>query len=299
MKQTLFVFSRAASPEDVNGGAGWTVASAGAWAQALGIRSAPVELDDDVRIFGSPTQPPAELDSGIFAMPFGVASDDPSPIEVVEVPGIGEVETRYLPLADLGEDAECRVEGEGDLQRIVGKAIPFGVWSKPIPPFGFKERFLADAVEFEQDTIATFNHNRDLILGRTAAKTLDLSIRATGAFYSIKPSDTQVGRDTVVNVRDRNVVGSSFTFRIPDPKRDQSWKEDETGVWRTIKRARVFEIAPVVNPAYSQTNAALAARSLDDFRAAAVEIPADAFERSVAVDQRARNRNRQRLAEVS
>ncbi len=113
------------------------------------------------------------------------------------------------------------------------------------------------------DTMALFNHNPDNVLGRTGdAKTLRLKSTRRGLEYEIDPPDTQVGRDVVVSLERRDVSGSSFAF-LMDPE-GEKWKKDaerELDVREIVKVARLFDVGPVTNPAYTATEAA-ALRSL-------------------------------------
>ncbi len=125
------------------------------------------------------------------------------------------------------------------------------------------------------DTMALFNHDPNNVLGRTAeAKTLRLKSTRRGLEYEIDPPDTQIGRDVVENLRRRDVSGSSFAFMM-DPE-GEKWKKDkdrDLDVREIVKVARLFDVGPVTNPAYTATEAAL--RSLD-MTAETVPTPPDA-----------------------
>lgn len=107
----------------------------------------------------------------------------------------------------------------------------------------------------EHDIIASMNHNLDLLLGRTSAGTMRLSIDDKGLRYAIDLPDTSVGRDAAESLRRRDLNGSSISF-VP---LKQSFHEEKRGsktvIVRTILKARLYELGPVALPAYTGTTA--------------------------------------------
>ena len=106
------------------------------------------------------------------------------------------------------------------------------------------------------DVRALFNHNDDIILGRSANGTLALSIDDTGLRYDISPPDTQMVRDMVLAPMQRGDIDqSSFAFFVGE----DDWAEDRNGVvTRTIKSvSRLLDVSPVTYPAYPDTTVAL------------------------------------------
>lgn len=120
------------------------------------------------------------------------------------------------------------------------------------------------------DTISAFNHNFEKILGRTSANTLAITKDATGLRYSI-PSlpNTSYGNDLKEQLARGDVKGSSFVFTIAEG--GEIWTEIEGGMLRTITAFdEVFEVGPVVFPAYTDTTAAK--RSLESLKINELEI---------------------------
>jgi HK97 family phage prohead protease len=106
------------------------------------------------------------------------------------------------------------------------------------------------------DVISAFNHNFEKILGRTSANTLAITKDNTGMRYSI-PSlpNTSYGNDLKEQLSRGDVKGSSFVFTIAEG--GETWTEIEGGMLRTITQFdEVFEVGPVVFPAYVDTTAA-------------------------------------------
>jgi HK97 family phage prohead protease len=103
------------------------------------------------------------------------------------------------------------------------------------------------------DVRALYNHDANLVLGRTTANTLHLTIDARGLGYVIDPPDTQVAKDLIVSMRRKDVTQSSFGFIC---KRDQ-WTDNTDGtVTRCILEfEELLDVSPVTYPAYSGTTA--------------------------------------------
>jgi len=98
------------------------------------------------------------------------------------------------------------------------------------------------------DVRAFFNHDPNMVLGRTTAGTLRLSVDARGLQYEIDPPDTQVARDLMVSMRRRDITGSSFGFVC---KRDQ-WTDNPDGsvTRRILEFDQLLDVSPVTFPAY-------------------------------------------------
>jgi HK97 family phage prohead protease len=166
----------------------------------------------------------------------------------------------------VGSTFEIR-QAEGQPDRLVGYAAVFDEMSENLG--GFREVIAPGAFDnvLKDDVRAFFNHDENLILGRTTAKTLSLALDKRGLQYSIDLPDTQTARDLVVSVQRGDVSQSSFGFNVA--RRGDDWEEDEeTGaVVRTIRKfSRLWDVSPVSIPAYPQTEVAL--RGLRDFQQA-------------------------------
>jgi len=134
---------------------------------------------------------------------------------------------------------------------------------------GFYERINPRAfdkvIEEKQDVRALFNHNADLgVLGRTTSGTLKLEVDEKGLKYEIDTPDTQLARDLVASMERGDISQSSFGFTISE--NGDSWDEDSDGrTIRTINQVeQLFDISPVVYPAY--TDASVALRSFDNYK---------------------------------
>jgi uncharacterized protein len=152
---------------------------------------------------------------------------------------------------------ECQVElraakrGNGPGQ-LVGYAAKYNSLSQDLG--GFFERLapgcFADVMG--GDTCCLRNHDDDNLLGRTAAGTLELGSDDAGLLYYCELPNTSVGRDTAELVGRGDMRGSSFQFSIA--MEGASWDWDGPSPLRTItKVGRLYDVAPVTNPAYLDT----------------------------------------------
>lgn len=177
-----------------------------------------------------------------------------------------KTETRFSPAATF----EVRAEGEGKRRKIVGHVAVFNEWS---PVYGdFRERidpaFFDDMLADEtMDVRALYNHDRNFVLGRRGNGTLRLDKDDNGLLMDNDPPDTSYARD-VVNLLERgDVAGGSFSFRLPEDGTGDKWEKGKDGIMeRTLLRAEwIGDVGPVCEPFYPNT--AVAARSLDHWRA--------------------------------
>lgn len=156
------------------------------------------------------------------------------------------------------EDIELRIV-EGETPKITGYAAKFGKWSEDLG--GFREKIRVGAFDdvLDDDVRALKNHDPNLLLGRTKSGTLSLTANKTGLRFEIDTPDTNVGRDTVEEIRRGDISGCSFGFIVETDE----WRylEDDTIERTIIKLRALFDVGPVTFPAYPDTS--VAARSMD------------------------------------
>ena len=113
------------------------------------------------------------------------------------------------------------------------------------------------------------NHDPNMMLGRVDKGTMTLRCDSRGLFYTCQIPDTQVGRDTVENLRNGNLDGSSFNFSVTG----QQWEDrklDDGSILtiRTITDVDLYECGPVAMAAYAATSADIrSAEAAEDVRA--------------------------------
>jgi HK97 family phage prohead protease len=157
------------------------------------------------------------------------------------------------------EVVEIREEGEENF--IEGYAFVFGAEADL---GSFTEEIAQGAADgmLNDDVRGLLNHEPNIVLGRTKAGTMQLTLDARGLKYRIKynPKDSDH-----VNTREKILRGdisqSSFAFRVKDDK----WETRNGKDHRIItKFSRLIDVSPVTYPAYP--DATVGARSLDKFK---------------------------------
>ena len=109
------------------------------------------------------------------------------------------------------------------------------------------------------DIRALINHDTTLVLGRTAAHTLELRIDSRGLWGSILINrDDQDAMNMYARVQRGDVSQCSFGFDIL--KESHEMRADGTVLW-TIKKAKLWEVSCCTFPAYEDT--VIAARTAD------------------------------------
>jgi HK97 family phage prohead protease len=140
---------------------------------------------------------------------------------------------------------------------IHGHAVVSGAWSHPLGggPSGrrFVERIAPGAftksIAARGDIELHWNHNDDVLLGRRSSGTLSVWEDGKGVAFRAAVPSTSAGQDLLTLVDRGDVSGVSFGFTTGN----DAWEKRE-GVWhRTLLEGDIFEISPVVSPAYPQT----------------------------------------------
>ncbi|MBD2705607.1 HK97 family phage prohead protease [Spirosoma sp. BT702] len=190
-----------------------------------------------------------------------------------------EIELRAIPNPIA---LETRADGK---QYFVGRAIAFNVWSQPLGGW-FQERINRRALDNckMDDVVAKFNHDPNFTLARTP-ETLKLEIRDDGLWYEFPydPADPDHQR-VAAKIARGDCRGSSFEFRIRKGGATWTMKEGDDGYEKrdVMDIEELFDVAPVINPAYLQTSAGLTKRSLDAIAAERDEFLSEQRQRALA-----------------
>jgi HK97 family phage prohead protease len=183
------------------------------------------------------------------------------------------VERRYL-LIDEYPDALKVERRDGEPARIGGVSPPWNSWSVDLG--GFREQFLPTAFDdlldpsgvlrSKWDVPFLFNHDSNLITGRTSNNRLEVRKGDKGLDYLHTPLQTTHGRDLVLMVDDRTIKAASFAFTTH--AKGDLWEEDARGnITRTVSRVDgLYDISAVTSPAYPKSSAS--PRSLEQWREA-------------------------------
>lgn len=127
-------------------------------------------------------------------------------------------------------------------------SVDLGGWREIIMPGAF-----ANAIT-GADVRALWQHNPELVLGRTTNNTLRLAEDDLGLRVEIDIPATTWAADALINLRRGDVDQMSFGFLVP-PGGD-TWRETDQSYWlRTLWRVEpLYEVSPVTFPAYPATS---------------------------------------------
>lgn len=161
-------------------------------------------------------------------------------------------------------EGKVELRTEDDKTFIEGVGIVFGVESKNLG--GFTEVITPDALKNADmsDIIVRAEHDNNYVLGRTRSGTAEVVIKEDGVSYRAEKPNTTAGNDVAEYIRRGDLVGSSFAFSGVKDK----WEERKDGsVLRTINSIdKIYDLGPVFNPAYAQTDFKVALRSMEEWK---------------------------------
>lgn len=176
-------------------------------------------------------------------------------------------ERRNLALADAG--LQVRAAGEDEPPRFTGHAAVFNSRTAigPVPGWGFLEEIAPGAFTKtlqEGDARMLVDHDSAKVVSRVSADTLTLAEDKAGlAVDSALDPELSYVRDLTANLRNGNITGMSFGFRVVK----DDWTTEEMDVdgldepaeveVRTIREVKLIEVSAVTFPAYTATDAGL------------------------------------------
>ena len=166
-----------------------------------------------------------------------------------------KVENRRI----TSNDFELRADPQGNGMSFTGYAAVFNSPSEPLP---FIERIapgaFARSLKSKNNVRMYMNHDSNMLLATTRAKTLRLSEDSKGLLVDASLPDTTIGRDLSVLMQRGDVNSMSFGFTVPSG--GDMWSDD--GQSRELRQIKLFEVSVVTGfPAYTATTAIV--RSLD------------------------------------
>ncbi len=173
----------------------------------------------------------------------------------------------YLP----ADQAELRVITRDDGGKAIGgyaavyyrKGNPgteFRLWDDLVERV--REGAFDEALSRGDDVRGLFNHDGNLVLGRTSSGTLKLETNKRGLLYEIDLPATQYAQDLAVSIERGDVTGSSFAFRAEKVVWEEKTKDTPEIRW--LEQVGLFDVSPVTYPAYEATTVAM--RGLTDER---------------------------------
>jgi HK97 family phage prohead protease len=165
--------------------------------------------------------------------------------------------TKILDAERRSLEGALEVRVKGDSARIKGYAAKFNTLSNNLG--GFVEQVaptaFTDSVNRGHDVRALFNHDPNIILGRTKNGTLKLRIDGDGLEYQAEGNmKKDTVRDLVADIERGDVDQSSFGFRTLE---DDWSTTDEDYPLRTLVRVKLYDVSPATIPAYPDTTVAV------------------------------------------
>jgi len=157
----------------------------------------------------------------------------------------------------------------GGIAAVVNSVTDLGMFEEVILPGAFDY-----ALSKDYDIRCLFNHESELILGRTKADTCKVFVNADGNLeYTWVPDYENPTHISVVrSIMRGDITQSSFAFTIKEQTWADSTKYGTMGK-RTIKVIEdLYDVSPVTYPAYEETEAD--ARSIIKMRDEEIQIKA-------------------------
>ena len=215
------------------------------------------EVDLEAQQNRDPEHPDWPGNGAVAFYLWGISPLDPGPAVrwlEREVERIRDERTEMQNVEVRTIDAEIRqVDESSNGMTFGGYAWRYNEPSLPLP---FTERIAQGAftrtLKSRNDIRAYYNHNDELLLGSTRAKTLRIEDRPDGGYVEIDLPETELGRSTAYHIRRSDITGMSFGFSTV---RDD-WSAD--GNERTLQEVRLHEVSVVSGvPAYPSTTASV------------------------------------------
>ena len=167
------------------------------------------------------------------------------------------------------EDGEGMPKEIGGIAAVINSVTDLGYFEEVIMAGAFD-----NALSKDYDIRCLFNHEAELILGRTKANTCKVFVNADGNLeYTWVPDyENPTHMSVVRSIMRGDITQSSFAFTIKEQTWSESTKYGTMGK-RTIKVIEdLYDVSPVTYPAYEETEAD--ARSIAQLRDQELEIEA-------------------------
>ena len=168
---------------------------------------------------------------------------------------MNNIEKRFHKENTQKRKFETRIEADKEARTITGYAAIYNSDSEDLG--GFIERMAPGSFDgrLQDDVRVLFNHDNNLVLGRTISGTATLEVDEKGLRYTCQLPDTSYAKDLIELMERGDVTQSSFAFTIED----ESWEERADGMLiRTVKKVgQLYDVSPVTYPAYTEATSGL------------------------------------------
>jgi len=163
-----------------------------------------------------------------------------------------KIEKRFLPIKKV-EMRKVGEEGKEEQKFVDGVGIVYDTEVEIWP--GYMEKIrkgaFGETLRSGEEVKSYFNHNPNFVLATTESDpALELKDTDAGLEFSAPIPPTTYGEDLSINLERKNVRGASFSFTVEE---DVLVIDEDDIYHREIVSGTLYEIGPVTNPAYSQT----------------------------------------------
>lgn len=170
------------------------------------------------------------------------------------------MEHRYIPMEEGMKTRE-----EGDDLYLEGYFAVFGsvyeLWpgaTESIAPGAFDDAL-------QDDVRALYNHNTDLVLGRTSAGTMEIRQDSYGLWGRVRLNRADSdAMNAYARIARGDITGCSFGFDIQE--QETEYRDDGTVHWTITKVKPLYEISPCTFPAYEDTSVSARRRDFEEIR---------------------------------
>ena len=216
-----------------------------------------IEADSGFKVNGTAEDPAALISVYDYDSEEGAFMERKPPLRVAhlfstltKVDG-AEVRSLNEVVEQRAYDGEIKAAAES--RTVEGYASVFNSMSEDL---GFREIILPGAFSdvLDNDVRALYNHDSNYLLARTTSGTLELKEDEKGLYYRFEMPNTSYGNDMLELFRRGDLTQSSFGFTVEK----DSWRMKDGQQVRYIERVgSLFDVSPVVFPAYSQASSGL------------------------------------------
>jgi HK97 family phage prohead protease len=150
---------------------------------------------------------------------------------------------------------KVEIRKTGENRKIRGMAVVFNQLSENLG--GFREQIDPSAFDAcdMSDVRCLFNHDDNLVLGRTTSGTLTLSVDDAGLSFECDPPDTTYARDLAACMDRGDIDQCSFGFFVAPGGSEWSQDPGTGGDIRTVRKiSRLVDVTVATYPAYPQTS---------------------------------------------
>ena len=217
-----------------------------------------IEADSGFKVNGTAEDPAALISVYEYDSEEGAFIERKPPLRVAhlfstltKVDG-AEVRSLNEVVEQRAYDGELKAAVEG--RTVEGYASVFNSMSEDLG--GFREIILPGAFSevLDNDVRALYNHDSNYLLARTTSGTLELKEDEKGLYYRFEMPNTSYGNDMLELFRRGDLTQSSFGFTVEK----DNWRMEDGQQVRYIERVgSLFDVSPVVFPAYSQASSGL------------------------------------------